>query len=221
MAILSINIQTRRSDSDGIPKKVEIIDSAMRHVQSVWIEGAQQNIQLSPGLYAVILELASGKRLEKVAQVNSDADTSEVRFDLSKITPHESHEWAYLSKKPVETKRLLVEKRYRGAWVRFWKKNSDGRWEITNSPIQNQSSWDRDGVSYNLEVSRAQHFMQVGGPKIPWRLVALPPAEELMCLIQPGAGPSYVHPLKISVTSNRSEERRVGKECRSRWSPYH
>ena len=25
----------------------------------------------------------------------------------------------------------------------------------------------------------------------------------------------------ISVTSSRSEERRVGKECRSRWSPYH
>ena len=23
------------------------------------------------------------------------------------------------------------------------------------------------------------------------------------------------------VTHNRSEERRVGKECRSRWSPYH
>ena len=22
-------------------------------------------------------------------------------------------------------------------------------------------------------------------------------------------------------TGNRSEERRVGKECRSRWSPYH
>ena len=22
-------------------------------------------------------------------------------------------------------------------------------------------------------------------------------------------------------TTNRSEERRVGKECRSRWSPYH
>ena len=24
-----------------------------------------------------------------------------------------------------------------------------------------------------------------------------------------------------STTNNRSEERRVGKECRSRWSPYH
>src|SRR5258706_15332829 len=25
----------------------------------------------------------------------------------------------------------------------------------------------------------------------------------------------------LSVTKERSEERRVGKECRSRWSPYH
>ena len=25
----------------------------------------------------------------------------------------------------------------------------------------------------------------------------------------------------VKGTSNRSEERRVGKECRSRWSPYH
>mgnify|MGYP003574179960 CR=1 FL=1 len=24
-----------------------------------------------------------------------------------------------------------------------------------------------------------------------------------------------------TITCNRSEERRVGKECRSRWSPYH
>jgi len=24
-----------------------------------------------------------------------------------------------------------------------------------------------------------------------------------------------------AMTENRSEERRVGKECRSRWSPYH
>ena len=26
---------------------------------------------------------------------------------------------------------------------------------------------------------------------------------------------------KLSVHEERSEERRVGKECRSRWSPYH
>ena len=26
---------------------------------------------------------------------------------------------------------------------------------------------------------------------------------------------------KIAIYYDRSEERRVGKECRSRWSPYH
>ena len=29
-----------------------------------------------------------------------------------------------------------------------------------------------------------------------------------------------LHVAKL-LTDNRSEERRVGKECRSRWSPYH
>ena len=27
--------------------------------------------------------------------------------------------------------------------------------------------------------------------------------------------------LKVDISKARSEERRVGKECRSRWSPYH
>ena len=30
-----------------------------------------------------------------------------------------------------------------------------------------------------------------------------------------------VAPNQFSNAANRSEERRVGKECRSRWSPYH
>ena len=34
-------------------------------------------------------------------------------------------------------------------------------------------------------------------------------------------GNEYVIDLKLKVDISRSEERRVGKECRSRWSPYH
>src|SRR5256884_3919306 len=37
-------------------------------------------------------------------------------------------------------------------------------------------------------------------------------------------GDSFIHVSKIQAfveSSRRSEERRVGKECRSRWSPYH
>ena len=31
----------------------------------------------------------------------------------------------------------------------------------------------------------------------------------------------YSEPIACNLVSYRSEERRVGKECRSRWSPYH
>ena len=36
-----------------------------------------------------------------------------------------------------------------------------------------------------------------------------------------GPGTSEVAPLVSDQDVQRSEERRVGKECRSRWSPYH
>ena len=34
-------------------------------------------------------------------------------------------------------------------------------------------------------------------------------------------GPVILHNRDVQNTDYRSEERRVGKECRSRWSPYH
>ena len=41
-------------------------------------------------------------------------------------------------------------------------------------------------------------------------------------LVNQPANP-YMEPLVLAdnITLTRSEERRVGKECRSRWSPYH
>ena len=46
------------------------------------------------------------------------------------------------------------------------------------------------------------------------------PMEIYPLLITPDA-PGKVQLKSLQVKYNRSEERRVGKECRSRWSPYH
>ena len=52
-------------------------------------------------------------------------------------------------------------------------------------------------------------------------LPALDPAEdgEAETEVEAAAEPTTQDPLKLYI--RRSEERRVGKECRSRWSPYH
>ena len=44
-----------------------------------------------------------------------------------------------------------------------------------------------------------------------WKIGAV----ALVCMLLPGSVHAQI------VKNERSEERRVGKECRSRWSPYH
>ena len=50
---------------------------------------------------------------------------------------------------------------------------------------------------------------------------ALPSAELLAAAAEHPAFAVYCPPNAASFAELRSEERRVGKECRSRWSPYH
>src|SRR2546427_6815301 len=59
-----------------------------------------------------------------------------------------------------------------------------------------------------LQVSR-----EIVGPEGIVLGLDLKPVERLLY--------SNVKTLAIDIKSPRSEERRVGKECRSRWSPYH
>ena len=43
----------------------------------------------------------------------------------------------------------------------------------------------------------------------------------VFCMLVQGQALTDVCRLMVKGISSRSEERRVGKECRSRWSPYH
>src|SRR5258706_7424726 len=61
------------------------------------------------------------------------------------------------------------------------------------SPIQAQRTWDRQA-----EDNVTDHLQRIG-------------------LIAPKGEVDKI----LETVINRSEERRVGKECRSRWSPYH
>ena len=59
------------------------------------------------------------------------------------------------------------------------------------------------------------------------RIVTQPEEQEYLQAQFLGAPPAVVPKVldarlrNVEAMSSRSEERRVGKECRSRWSPYH
>src|SRR2546430_8621425 len=80
--------------------------------------------------------------------------------------------------------------------------------------------WSSDVCSSDLEMD---------GPKIPQYLEALKKKWPRLAQKYTRSDsledvlfkPEYGHINKNTVDRGRSEERRVGKECRSRWSPYH
>src|SRR6266849_5786416 len=83
--------------------------------------------------------------------------------------------------------------------------------------------WDRqaettsDGtlLFYRFMLDAGTNFRLIGGYAVP--------RDDRQPLTTPRgfADPAKAVQLLDSIAASRSEERRVGKECRSRWSPYH
>ena len=63
-----------------------------------------------------------------------------------------------------------------------------------------------------------------GGGGLSIQVVAVGAAGDVLAVFPAGHDPRWItarHLVARSPDGQRSEERRVGKECRSRWSPYH
>ena len=76
-------------------------------------------------------------------------------------------------------------------------------------------------VLHDPEEQRAQkgHWHELFGNDHPIHIeVGMGKGQFIMTLAQQNPDINYIG---IEKYSSRSEERRVGKECRSRWSPYH
>ena len=68
------------------------------------------------------------------------------------------------------------------------------------------------------------HFSFEDFAEITWRLESdrIPYASDLVCSCSEQMhSVLYTDMVNLGNKAERSEERRVGKECRSRWSPYH
>src|SRR5258706_10060669 len=82
------------------------------------------------------------------------------------------------------------------------------------------SDWSSDVCSSDLIARNAVTSQEsVDGPQAAhFRAMQITAVRRLFPLVILG---NVVNTVAITATFWRSEERRVGKECRSRWSPYH
>ena len=76
-----------------------------------------------------------------------------------------------------------------------------------------------------IETTSSMSYIR-GNTSHPTWVRGLKPVLSVLLLKLVRSHPTWVRGLKpfwyrIETTNIRSEERRVGKECRSRWSPYH
>src|SRR3989454_9325133 len=79
-----------------------------------------------------------------------------------------------------------------------------------------QGDWSSDVCSSDLEVIVSGNLVTVvKRSPAPWPVVGKAVGQAIRAALAGG------QPAVTSKPAARSEERRVGKECRSRWSPYH
>ena len=207
MSRLQVNLPNPfYDDVYDVPVRVDIRDVTLNHVATRFLPfGGAGDIEVAPGIYVVEAALPSGQSIQQVVNVEKDQDL-DVHMNAGKLSPHEFHAWAYLNKNARHRpKRSLAHPDFEGAWVRLWRRHGTGEWIVVGSELKDGSTWDDDGVNYRLSAFGGMQMLQVGGPEVPWKCVALPGAQDLRVLIRPANGPvGDVHPLDVVVSTNNT-----------------
>jgi hypothetical protein len=168
----------------GAPVVVDVLAGDLRMVAQQTVRvGEERQFDVPAGRCGLRILLPSGRFLTESVDVEEGAQALHV-IDLAEVSPHEFLERTVLLKSaPLETPRSLDEPGYRSVWLRLWVR-SGGRWRVERWP-QPQAIWESDAVHYWFQTGRRQHMLQLGGPRIPWRMVALPAAERLEVTVRP------------------------------------
>lgn len=207
MTSLQVNLPNPYgNDLIDVPVRISVRDVTLDHVATAFVHlGSSGDVAVKPGTYVVEAELPSGQSIQEVVSVEQD-QVADVQMNTGKLSPHEVHAWAYLNKNARHRpKRSLEHPDYEGAWVRLWRKHNGEHWEVVSGELADGSTWDDDGVNYRLTAFGGMQMLQVGGPGVPWKCIALPGAQDLRVLIRPANGPEdEVHPLDVVVSTHNT-----------------
>jgi hypothetical protein len=164
---------------------------------------------LRPGVYVVHVDPPSGERLRQTVTVSKGQRTT-AWFHLHSLSGHETLEKTALLR-GVDRRGespSLDDEPYASAWTKLWRREPSDDWLL--APFAPESSWnDRDGVRYEFDLPRTSYFLQVGGPHVAWRNIAIPAHAKVTVTVLPDADrPGEV--VAAAVTGNDDAESLLG-----------
>ncbi|MFI7546773.1 hypothetical protein [Actinoplanes sp. NPDC049599] len=187
-----------------VPVVVDVLDDNLHLVEQRTVQVNQRaGFDLPAGQYALVVTLPSGDRLTET--VTSGPGSPGHDIALAEISPHESMQRTVVLKSgPAGRGRSFTEPGFRSLWVRLWTR-VDGVWGVGSWPDA-IAYWDDDAVVYVFPTGRRPHMLQLGGPRIPWRMVSLPAADQLEVTVQPaGDGAAPEVSLTVATSDNLAE----------------
>lgn len=209
MTGFQLALQAFEPELTGTPVVVDVLDQDLfQVVQETVSVGDERYFEVDAGRYGVRVLLPSGRSVTGTVAVDEGATVPYV-MDLSDISPHESlRRTVVLKSAPFQPLGNLDGLAYRSIWLRLWAR-SEGIWAVQLWP-QPEATWDSDAVRYWFRTGRQQHMLQVGGPQIPWRMVALPAAERLEVSIRPSGNEDEPRLAITVATDNNMAEALLG-----------
>jgi hypothetical protein len=194
-----LNLRSYEQALQGVPVVVDVLDDGLHVVDQRTVRVNQgSNFDLPAGLYALQVTLPSGGRLTET--VTSAPGSPDHDIALWEISPHESMQRTVVLKSgPVGGGRSFTEPGFQSLWVRLWAR-IDGVWGVSSWPDA-VTYWDDDAVVYVFPTDRRPHMLQIGGPRIPWRMVSLPAADKLEVTVQP-AGDEHTPNVTLTVATD-------------------
>lgn len=194
-----LNLESFEQALQGAPVVVDVLDDGLRMVDQRTVRVNQRSsFNLPAGQYALQVTLPSGDRLTET--VTSAPGSPNHDIALWELSPHESMQRTVVLKSgPVGGGRRFTEPGLQSLWVRLWTR-VDGVWGVSPWP-EAEAHWDDDAVVYVFPIGRQPYMLQFGGPRIPWRMVSLPAAEELEVTVQP-AGDEQIPNVTLTVATN-------------------
>jgi hypothetical protein len=179
MSTLRFVIQSSSGSLLGMPVVADVFDEKPHRIATTTVAiGAEHSLEVPSGHYGVRITLPSGDALtQSVAttdQLPREQQAMPSRIGLEDLSPYEYLQTAAMLSDLVEDADSdLDSPEFVSSWARLWQRDSFGAWTVM--PWVAAGEWNREGVNYRLATPPAMSFLQLGGPQIPWQLVAIPP----------------------------------------------